>query len=41
MIRIYQRENDENLKADQVIGDLRKKYKIGSVMIRATQLWRP
>jgi subfamily B ATP-binding cassette protein MsbA len=39
MIRIYQRENDENLKADQVIGDLvEKNIKIGSVMIRATPI---
>ena len=39
MIRIYQRENDENLKADQVIDDLvEKNIKIGSVMIRATPI---
>ncbi len=39
MIRIYQREHDENLKADQVIDDLvEKNIKIGSVMIRATPI---
>jgi subfamily B ATP-binding cassette protein MsbA len=39
MIRIYQREQDENLKADRVIDDLvEKNIKIGSVMIRATPI---
>ena len=35
MIRIYQKEKDEYLKANQVIDDLvEKNIKIGSVMIR-------
>ena len=39
MIRIYQKENDENDKADKVIDDLvEKNIKIGSVMIRATPI---
>ena len=39
MIRIYQKENEENKKADQVINDLvEKNIKIGSVMIRATPI---
>ena len=39
MIRIYQKENEENVKADQVINDLvEKNIKIGSVMIRATPI---
>ena len=37
MIRIYQKEKDENKKANQVIDDLvEKNIKIGSVIIRAT-----
>ena len=37
--RIYQKENEENVKADQVINDLvEKNIKIGSVMIRATPI---
>ena len=39
MIRIYQKEHDENDKADRVIDDLvEKNIKIGSVMIRATPI---
>jgi ATP-binding cassette, subfamily B, bacterial MsbA len=39
MIRIYQKENDENKKASQVIDDLvEKNIKIGSVLIRATPI---
>jgi subfamily B ATP-binding cassette protein MsbA len=39
MIRIYQKENQENKKANQVIDDLvEKNIKIGSVMIRATPI---
>jgi ATP-binding cassette, subfamily B, bacterial MsbA len=39
MIRIYQKENQENEKANQVINDLvEKNIKIGSVMIRATPI---
>ncbi len=39
MIRIYQKEHDENDKADKVIDDLvEKNIKIGSVMIRATPI---
>tara|TARA_B100001057_G_scaffold498567_1_gene606042 strand:- start:464 stop:2206 length:1743 start_codon:yes stop_codon:yes gene_type:complete len=39
MIRIYQKENEENNKAFQVIDDLvEKNIKIGSVMIRATPI---
>ena len=39
MIRIYQKENDENKKADLVIDDLvENNIKIGSVIIRATPL---
>ena len=39
MIRIYQKEEDENKKAENVIDDLvEKNIKIGSVMIRATPL---
>ena len=39
MIRIYQKEDEENQKANQVIDDLvEKNIKIGSVMIRATPI---
>ena len=39
MIRIYQKENEEHQKANQVIDDLvEKNIKIGSVMIRATPI---
>ena len=39
MIRIYQKEKDENEKAKNVIDDLvEKNIKIGSIMIRATPL---
>jgi ATP-binding cassette, subfamily B, bacterial MsbA len=39
MIRIYQKESQENEKASQVINDLvEKNIKIGSVMIRATPI---
>ena len=39
MIRIYQKENEENNKAFKVIDDLvEKNIKIGSVMIRATPI---
>ena len=39
MIRIYQKENEENIKANQVIDDLvEKNIKIGSVLIRATPI---
>ena len=39
MIRIYQKEIDENKKANQVIDDLvEKNIKIGSVIIRATPI---
>ncbi len=39
MIRIYQREDDENLKANKVINDVvEKNIKIGSVLIRATPI---
>ena len=39
MIRIYQKEKEENKKANQVIDDLvEKNIKIGSVMIRATPI---
>ena len=40
MIRIYQKENIENKKADGVIDDLVKNIKIGSVLIRATPILR-
>ena len=37
MIRIYQKEKEENIKAKQVIDDLvEKNIKIGSIIIRAT-----
>ena len=39
MIRIYQKENEENKKANLVINDLvEKNIKIGSVLIRATPI---
>ena len=39
MIRIYQKEEEENKKASRVIDDLvEKNIKIGSVMIRATPI---
>ena len=39
MIRIYQKENSENLKAKEVIDDLvEKNIKIGSIVIRATPI---
>ena len=39
MIRIYQKEGEENNKAEKVIDDLvEKNIKIGSVMIRATPI---
>jgi|TARA_B100001059_G_C17821785_1_gene578737 ATP-binding cassette, subfamily B, bacterial MsbA len=39
MIRIYQKEDQENKKANQVINDLvEKNIKIGSVLIRATPI---
>ena len=39
MIRIYQKEEEESLKANEVIDDLvEKNIKIGSVMIRATPI---
>ena len=39
MIRIYQKENEENKKANEVIDDLvEKNIKIGSVLIRATPI---
>ena len=39
MIRIYQRENEENEKANNVIDDLvEKNIKIGSIIIRATPI---
>ena len=39
MIRIYQKEQEENEKASQIIDDLvEKNIKIGSVMIRATPI---
>ncbi len=39
MIRIYQKENDENKKANEVIDDLvEKNIKIGGVLIRATPI---
>ena len=39
MIRIYQKENEENEKANRVINDLvEKNIKIGSVLIRATPI---
>ncbi len=39
MIRIYQKEKEENIKANQVIDDLvEKNIKIGSIMIRATPI---
>ena len=39
MIRIYQRENDENKKANKLIDDLvEKNIKYNSVMIRATPI---
>jgi len=39
MIRIYQKENEENKKANEVIDDLvEKNIKIGTVMIRATPI---
>ena len=39
MIRIYQKEDEENIKAGKVIDDLREKnIKIGSLMIRATPI---
>ena len=39
MIRIYQKENEENIKANYVINDLvEKNIKIGTVLIRATPI---
>ena len=39
MIRIYQKEDSENFKAEKVIDDLvEKNIKIGSIMIRATPI---
>ena len=39
MIRIYQKEDRENKKAEEVINDLvEKNIKIGTVMIRATPI---
>ena len=39
MIRIYQKEEEENLKAKHFIDDLvEKNIKIGSIMIRATPI---
>ena len=39
MIRIYQKEKEENIKANQAIDDLvEKNIKIGSIMIRATPI---
>tara|TARA_B100001057_G_scaffold290043_1_gene290113 strand:+ start:833 stop:2575 length:1743 start_codon:yes stop_codon:yes gene_type:complete len=39
MIRIYQKEDDEKVKADKVINDLvEKNIKIGSIVIRATPI---
>ena len=39
MIRIYQKENEENKKANEVIDDLvEKNIKIGSIIIRATPI---
>ncbi len=39
MIRIYQKEKQENLNADKIINDLRNKsIKIDSVMVRATPI---
>ena len=39
IIKIYQKEKEENIKANQVINDLvEKNIKIGSVMIRATPI---
>ena len=39
MIRIYQKEDDENTKAQKAIDDLvEKNIKIGSIMIRATPI---
>ena len=39
MIRIYQKEDDESIKADKVIDDVvEKNIKIGAVMIRATPI---
>ncbi len=39
MIKIYQKEKEENIKANKVIDDLvEKNIKIGSVMIRATPI---
>ena len=39
MIRIYQKENEESKKANEVINDLvEKNIKIGSVLIRATPI---
>jgi len=39
MIRIYQKEDDENIKASKVIDDVvEKNIKIGSIMIRATPI---
>ena len=39
MIRIYQKENEESIRAQKVIDDLvEKNIKIGSVMIRATPI---
>ena len=39
MIRIYQKEEEENIKAENVIDDLvEKNIKIGSIVIRATPI---
>ena len=39
MIKIYQKESDENKKADTVINDLvEKQIKIGSILVRATPI---
>ena len=39
MIRIYQKEDDENKKANRVIEDLvEKNIKIGNVLVRATPI---
>ena len=39
MIKIYQKESDENKKADKVINDLvEKQIKIGSILVRATPI---
>ena len=39
MIRVYQKEKDENLKAEKVINDVvEKNIKISTVLIRATPI---